>query len=248
MIVLDSILKELDKKKKLLEEKLEHKNIVDMLRDLFRTSIQEEANIHSCKIEYEKEEFRKACLNDLTNAQEWGLNNFDIEVGKDFILELTKKVEPWIVKEYRAYSIQISGALVQPPKASLVKPEIERFEKQMIYGRNKLKNGEISPVELAILAHYHLLRIHPFEDGNGRTSRLVQNLILHHSKFPPAMLYESEKSDYILHLRGADCAFKQRDSTDYWNNISDGEGNLYNYLASKVLLSLDLLIGGVYKK
>lgn len=40
------------------------------------------------------------------------------------------------------------------------------------------RKGELSPVELAALFHYRYIRIHPFEDGNGRIARLMVNYIL----------------------------------------------------------------------
>ena len=41
------------------------------------------------------------------------------------------------------------------------------------------QDGKLSPVELAALFHYRYIRIHPFEDGNGRMSRLLTALLLH---------------------------------------------------------------------
>lgn len=38
--------------------------------------------------------------------------------------------------------------------------------------------GKYTPVELASLFHYRYIRIHPFEDGNGRIARLMVNYIL----------------------------------------------------------------------
>jgi Fic family protein len=43
----------------------------------------------------------------------------------------------------------------------------------------------LDPVEAAALAHYKLVFIHPFTDGNGRTGRLLMNWILLRAGFPP---------------------------------------------------------------
>jgi Fic family protein len=43
---------------------------------------------------------------------------------------------------------------------------------------NSVETLSLHPVRFAALAHYKLVYIHPFSDGNGRTSRLLMNLIL----------------------------------------------------------------------
>ena len=62
---------------------------------------------------------------------------------------------------------------------------------------------QLHPVELAALAHYKLVYIHPFYDGNGRTSRLLMNLILMQAGFPPVTIKVEEKHDYYRHLQTA---------------------------------------------
>lgn len=49
------------------------------------------------------------------------------------------------------------------------------------------------PVRHAALAHYKLVDIHPFVDGNGRTSRLIMNLILLKAGYPPAMILKEQR-------------------------------------------------------
>jgi hypothetical protein len=53
-------------------------------------------------------------------------------------------------------------------------------------------------------AHARFERIHPFLDGNGRTGRLVMNLLLVRSGYPPAIIYKSQRSNYLKALRRAD--------------------------------------------
>jgi Fic family protein len=61
-----------------------------------------------------------------------------------------------------------------------------------------------SPLELAALFHYKFVRIHPFDDGNGRTARLVMNYILMRFKLPIVIIKSGEKKDYLSALHKAD--------------------------------------------
>ena len=53
-------------------------------------------------------------------------------------------------------------------------------------------------------AHCRFEQIHPFLDGNGRTGRLLLNLILVRFGYPPAIIYKRERSRYLRALRKAD--------------------------------------------
>jgi Fic family protein len=54
----------------------------------------------------------------------------------------------------------------------------------------------IHPVILAFEFHHRLLTIHPFFDGNGRTARLLSNLILTSNGYPPFYVTDTEKDTY----------------------------------------------------
>jgi len=56
------------------------------------------------------------------------------------------------------------------------------------------------PVRMAALAHYKLVYIHPFSDGNGRTSRLLMNWILMQNGFPPVIIRKQDRLLYYQHL------------------------------------------------
>ncbi len=62
----------------------------------------------------------------------------------------------------------------------------------------------IHPIELAAAAHYEITRIHPFDDCNGRVSRLLLNLILMRSGFPPIVIKMEERREYLEALEKAD--------------------------------------------
>jgi Fic family protein len=66
--------------------------------------------------------------------------------------------------------------------------------------------GELSPVELAALFHYRYIRIHPFEDGNGRIARLLVNYILARHGWPMIVIRNRNKSQYLEALHQSDMA------------------------------------------
>ena len=66
------------------------------------------------------------------------------------------------------------------------------------------KEGKLSPVELAALFHYRYIRIHPFEDGNGRIARLMVNFILARHDYPMIVVRSRNKSEYLEALHQAD--------------------------------------------
>jgi len=85
--------------------------------------------------------------------------------------------------KYRNLQVLISGAKHVPPQPYLVQKEIESLF--LWYNENKDK---LHPVELSAEMHERLVTIHPFIDGNGRTARLLMNLILLQNGFPIAVL------------------------------------------------------------
>ena len=66
--------------------------------------------------------------------------------------------------------------------------------------------AELSPIELAAVFHYRYIRIHPFEDGNGRISRLLVNYILTRHGYPMLVVKSKDKSNYLTALNRCDVA------------------------------------------
>jgi Fic family protein len=60
------------------------------------------------------------------------------------------------------------------------------------------------PLITAAIAHYNMVRIHPFDDGNGRGSRILMNLILLKKHYPLAVIKIENRNAYITSLNKAD--------------------------------------------
>lgn len=86
---------------------------------------------------------------------------------------ILRGIEPRLAGKYRDVQVMIKGSSHQPPAPFLVRKQMEDFFVWYQSNKNKLH-----PVVLAASLHERLVTIHPFIDGNGRTSRLIMNLIL----------------------------------------------------------------------
>ena len=70
--------------------------------------------------------------------------------------------------------------------------------------REEEQKGELTLAELCALFHYRYIRIHPFEDGNGRIARLLVNYILARHGYPMVVVRSRKKKDYLEALHQSD--------------------------------------------
>ena len=66
------------------------------------------------------------------------------------------------------------------------------------------KDTDIHPVVIAALFHHKFVSIHPFDDGNGRLSRILMNLILMQKGYPPVVIKMDDRQNYYSLLNRAD--------------------------------------------
>lgn len=97
----------------------------------------------------------------------------------------------------------------------------------MAWLREEEEKQELHPVVLAALLHYNFVRIHPFDDGNGRLSRLLMNYILFKHDLPPVVIKSANKKDYLRVLGNAD---------------SGNPEPLIEYISQQLIWSLNLSI------
>lgn len=95
---------------------------------------------------------------------------------------------------YRNVPVRISGSAVVLPNPRKVPDLMEGFAEWL------KDSQDLHPVELAAEAHYRLVTIHPFVDGNGRTARLLMNMILLMRGYPAAIIRKRDRLAYISSL------------------------------------------------
>lgn len=110
---------------------------------------------------------------------------------------ILKGVDDYNAGHYRSVQACISGSAVILPNAKKVPDLMKDFVKWI------KDNKDIHPVELASEIHYRLVTIHPFVDGNGRTARLLMNMVLMMLGYPPAIIRKSDRLAYISALEKA---------------------------------------------
>lgn len=101
--------------------------------------------------------------------------------------------------QYRQLPVRIAGSSHEPPPAWEVPARVADWAAWLAG-----QEGAGEPVELAALAHHRLVAIHPFLDGNGRTARLVLNLLLLRAGYPPAIIARVNRAQYYRVLAAAD--------------------------------------------
>lgn len=118
---------------------------------------------------------------------------------------------------YRNHNVIISGAKHRPPEYIKV-PEL--MEKLMM---NYDEWDKYHPIIRAALLHGELVKIHPFIDGNGRTSRLIMNMDLMISGYVPVII---KKDNRLKYYEALDKAHTTGDYTDFVKIITEAENEM----------------------
>lgn len=110
---------------------------------------------------------------------------------------IEKKATPGEYKKLPNHVLQSDGTIHYYVEPVRVQEEIEKLV-SWIHGSSE------HPVVVSAVTHYEFVRIHPFDDGNGREARLLMNLILIENGFVPAVIKNEKRREYINSLILAD--------------------------------------------
>jgi len=101
--------------------------------------------------------------------------------------------------QFRRGAVSIRGSQLTPPPAREVPALMEDWIAWLAGA-----GLAYEPVTRAVIAHHGFLAVHPFLDGNGRTARLLLNLMLLRDGYPPALLLQEWRLGYLEALTQAD--------------------------------------------
>ncbi|HLC55373.1 MAG TPA: Fic family protein [Candidatus Nanoarchaeia archaeon] len=112
---------------------------------------------------------------------------------------LTKNTDIVYGGRIRFFDVKIEGSKHVPPPNEEVKRHLLNMYKWYSANKNRLH-----PFELAAMIHAKLTWVHPFEDGNGRTSRTIMNWILMKNGYPMFFIPFEKREEYYMALEEAD--------------------------------------------
>lgn len=145
---------------------------------------------------FEAKNHEKAIFSVQKLAQpKYALSEGDIFQIHAVVLE---NIESEFAGRYRNGQVRILGANFIPPNCL----KIGSLMKELVLYTNK-NPDKLNPVELASRFHHRFVWIHPFFDGNGRTARLLMNLLLMKFGYPPAIILKNNRSQYYRALNRA---------------------------------------------
>ncbi len=145
------------------------------------------------------------------------------EIAEADILEIHRIVLSSIDTEYagryRDTRVRIAGSDVVFPNHVKIPELMGKFVEDI--------NAELGPIQKALNAHYELVTIHPFVDGNGRTARLLMNLILMQHGYPPAIIKPRYRLKYLKALEQAQLGGSKDQYTEFMLKSIDKSMDIY---------------------
>lgn len=114
----------------------------------------------------------------------------------EFILKLHRlyftNTKPGIAGRYKTAQNRIMGSNFETTQPEMVITDMKLYFKEY----EKLRK-ELHPLELAAWCHWKLVRIHPFQDGNGRIARIIMNYVLNKNGYAMIDIKTKERQRYF---------------------------------------------------
>lgn len=174
-------------------------------------------------------------LYEVTNNQKaYKLIKSRLEEGAALDEELIKDIHQVVMENilegglYRNYNVRITGADFTPPDWTEVRNDMKWFMADY-----DTKKPTLNPIELASFVHAEFVRIHPFQDGNGRTARLLLNFMLMKAGYQPVIIEAKDRPIYYESLN------------DY--AVTGNLESFYNLVLDKEKIILEDLKSEIYK-
>jgi Fic family protein len=121
---------------------------------------------------------------------ETAIGEWEIKQIHNLILRL---ISPAEAGRYRQLDVQAAGTEYRYPPHYLLTDLMQEFSEWL----NSSEASAMHPVVYAATAHLRFVSIHPFRDGNGRTGRLLMNLLLLQAGYPIVIISNQVRKDYI---------------------------------------------------
>lgn len=134
---------------------------------------------------------------------------------------ILRKIDDANAGRYRSVGVRIAGLPVALPNPLKIPALMKEF---FTWLHNK---NQDHPVKIASDAHLKLVTIHPFADGNGRTARLLLNLLLLQRGYPPALIRKEERKIYIDSISKAQLEGRTEDYYTVIYKAIDRSLNIY---------------------
>lgn len=123
---------------------------------------------------------------------------------------------------YRRVPVRIAGSTVVMPNPLKV-PTLMQDMMTWLHG-----HLTAHPATIAADAHLQFVSIHPFVDGNGRTGRLLMDLLLMQVGLPPALIREEDRLEYIKSIESS--------------QLGRGSENYYHVVYTAIIRSMDEIL------
>jgi len=208
-----------------------HFGYTDYVRSKLFEHARRDANRHNNALELDS---NLETLSRVNNACTYAVQNFQGELSHQFIRDVAYRVDPnnlWYSDGWRddqRHSVNIGA----------------RMEELLYRVNGEGDFNDVHPLQRIGEFHYGMLEVHPFIDGNGRTTRILNNVLMEHHGYAPFLVRSEDRSTYISLLE--DCTRQLSRRGDLRHMFSEpcfAQDNFYHFLGVNALKQANDMVG-----